>query len=365
MGTEAGRWLVILVAVLVASGCDTGGDEPAAPAQSSTTTVTTAETTTTTTAVVPTTSPPAVTRTQTCQGSRYEVGYPTEWATNRGDVAPPCRYFDPEPFTIPPATEVVGLAVILDVESIPFVQLRDAAGGPNEEIVGRRDVTVDGHRGLRLEARERDGALLPVGTPSLRYLVDLDDATLVAVTYGLRDADRDRNRTVLDAMVGSLKILAKARCSAAGLAPSPVPLELPGPTAEMRRSIVAAATGCDFGRLAALATPGTFSYSFGQRGDPAAAWRTREMDGKPVLRILVELLDRPSASRPVGSQTQYVWPRAYAYERWIDVPPEARDELTPLYGPSDFENFERFGTYSGYRVGITAGGDWQFFIGGD
>ena len=60
-----------------------------------------------------------------------------------------------------------------------------------------------------------------------------------------------------------------------------------------------------------------------------------------------------------------MWPRAYAYDRWSEVPPEARAELSPLYGPSDFENFERFGTYSGYRVGITAAGDWQFFIGGD
>ncbi len=357
------RWLVVLVAALLAPGCDDGGG-PAAPDPSSTTGTPTTGASATTTTEAPTTTAPGVMLTQMCQGSRYELRYPQGWSANRGDVAPPCRFFDPAPFTLPPATEVVGLAVIFDVESVPFSQLRDAAGGPGEEILDRRDVTVDGRRGVRLEARELDGGLVPVGTPSLRYLVDLEDATLVAVTYGLRGAAWEQNRAVLEAMVGSVKVIAKA-CSAAGLSPSPVPQELPGPVAEMRRSIVAAATACDFGRLAALAKPGSFTYSFGQSGDPAAAWRSQETGGNPILRILVELVDRPFAGRPAGSQTQYVWPRAYAYDRWSDVPPEARDELAPLYGPSDFENFERFGSYSGYRVGITAGGDWQFFIGGD
>ena len=30
-----------------------------------------------------------------------------------------------------------------------------------------------------------------------------------------------------------------------------------------------------------------------------------------------------------------------------------------------FKRFERFGSYNGYRIGITAGGDWVFFVGGD
>ena len=358
----------MLVAVLLGTGCDGGGGDGAATGSTTTTSAPTSSSTATSTSTstsVSTTTEQPVALTQICLGSRYTVGYPEGWSTNRGDVAPPCRFFDPEAFTLPPATEVVGLAVIFDIESIPFPQLRDATDGPGEEVLDRREVTVDGRPGVRLEARELDGGLLPVGTRSLRYLVDLEDATLVAVTYGLKAAAWDRNRAVLEAMVKTVKIAAKAACSAAGLAPSPVPEDLPAPVAEMRRSIVAAAAGCDFARLAALARPGTFSYSFGQRGDPAAAWRTQEAGDTPVLRILAELLDRPFASRPAGSQTQYVWPRAYGYDRWSEVPTEARAELAPLYGPSDFENFEKFGSYSGYRVGITAAGDWQFFIGGD
>jgi hypothetical protein len=29
------------------------------------------------------------------------------------------------------------------------------------------------------------------------------------------------------------------------------------------------------------------------------------------------------------------------------------------------EGFERFGSYTGYRIGIAADGDWLFFVAGD
>ncbi len=132
----------------------------------------------------------------------------------------------------------------------------------------------------------------------------------------------------------------------------------------MRRSIVAAARACDFDRLSELAEAGTFTYSFGAGDDPAAYWRDAEKEGDP-LAALVHFLNQPFAARPAGGVTQYVWPRAYAYESWEAVPPEARHELRPVYGEKDFERFGRFGSYSGYRVGIAADGDWVFFVSGD
>ena len=301
---------------------------------------------------------------QTCEADRYTVGYPAGWATNPGTVVPRCRFFHPEPFTVPEATEVVDRAVILHVESIPFARIVESTGGESEEVLARRELTVSGRRALRAEVRSTDG-LLPAGTPSLRYMIDLGDATLVAVTNGVEGSDHQRNRDVLEAMVASLVIPADEDCSAANLSAEPTSLpDLPGPVAEMRRSIVAAATACDFERLAELARAGSFSHSFGDDGDPAAFWRRAEADGEP-LAALVHFLNRPFATRPAGDVTQYLWPRAYGYESWTAVPAEARDELRPVYGTEDFKRFERFGSYNGYRVGITAGGDWVFFIGGD
>lgn len=110
--------------------------------------------------------------------------------------------------------------------------------------------------------------------------------------------------------------------------------------------MVAAATACDFERLAELARAGSFTHSFGDGDDAAAFWRKTELDGEP-LGTLVQFLNRPFATRPAGDVTQYVWPRAYAYESWAAVPREAREELRPAYGTEDSKRFERFGSYNG------------------
>ena len=341
-----------VAAAVLLTGCGGGEADPddRAAATSSTTSTTT-----------------GLELTQMCEAVRYRVRYPAGWSTNSGDVVPRCRFFDPEPFTVPRATEVLDLAVILDVEAAPFPPLVEAAGGADEDVLDRRDLTIDGHRAVRVEARATGDGLVPAGIPSLRYLVDLDGSTLVATTFGLAGLDHQRNRDVLDAMVATLTVKAEAGCSAEGLPAEPTPQDLPGPVAETRRSIVAAATACDFDRLADLALAGRFTYSFGDSGEPGAHWRREEVTGNP-LQVLVELLNRPSGRRPAGdthTRTQYVWPRAYAYDTWAEVPADARAELEPIYGPADFENFERFGSYSGYRAGISTDGDWLFFVAGD
>ena len=304
-----------------------------------------------------------MTLSQTCEADRYTVGYPAGWATNPGTVVPRCRFFHPQPFTLPEATEVVDRAVILDVESIPFARMAASTGGGSEEVLSERPMTVSNRSALRVEARSA-GGLLPPGTASLRYMIDLGDATLVAVTYGVGGTDHQHNRNVLEAMVASLVIPDGEHCSAAALPTEPSRQDLPEPVAKMRRSIVAAATACDFERLADLARAGSFTHSFGADGDPAGFWRRAEDDGEP-LAALVHFLNQPFGSRPAGDVVQYLWPRAYGYGSWGDVPAEARDELRPIYGTADFMRFERFGSYNGYRIGITAGGDWVFFVSGD
>ena len=156
-------------------------------------------------------------------------------------------------------------------------------------------------------------------------------------------------------------------CSAAGLASDLPPQELPEPVQETRRAIVRAAGACDYEGLAQLALTGTggFSYSFGESGAPADFWRRAEAAGDPVLRTLVEILRLPVGIRSLNESTQYVWPSAYAYERWAEVPPADREALLRVYDHADLRGFEQFGSYSGYRVGIDGAGDWSFFLAGD
>lgn len=161
---------------------------------------------------------------------------------------------------------------------------------------------------------------------------------------------------------------AAAACSASDLdAETEVQGELPGPTAEMRDRIAAAAVACDFDRLAELADegPGTFTATFGGATDVSAFWQRQEREGGEPMRALRLLLDMPFGTRAVEGSDHYVWPSAFTYEEWTEVPEPERDALRPLYDEDDFESFERFGSYLGYRVGIDEAGNWLFFVRGD
>lgn len=161
-------------------------------------------------------------------------------------------------------------------------------------------------------------------------------------------------------------------CSAAGVAAPPEDQAgLPDEVRETRRLIVGAASGCGYARLGHIAQRGErpFSFSFGEdAGGQAAAdfWRAQEAEGREPLRFLVGLLDRPFVERDAGDgSVQYVWPSAFGYESWSEVPEDDRDALRPLYDDTDFASFEAFGAYAGYRVGIASDGEWLFFVAGD
>jgi len=47
------------------------------------------------------------------------------------------------------------------------------------------------------------------------------------------------------------------------------------------------------------------------------------------------------------------------------VPQADRDALATLYDDADFGDWELFGSYIGYRVGITEDGEWIYFVAGD
>ena len=224
-------------------------------------------------------------------------------------------------------------------------------------------------RALRVETRATGEALLPAGLRAVTYYVDFGSRTLTGTTSEAAGAGRFAdNVDVLDRMMASVSAEGRSStCSAetGSSKPSPQP-GLPPEVVATRASIVEAAAQCNYQELARLARAGgtPFTYSFGGGDDPAAYWQRMESNGEPVLSTLVELLDRPFASRTAGEATQYVWPSAYSHERWGDVPEREREALRPIYGDDDFRRFEQFGSYAGYRVGITSS-EWIFFVAGD
>lgn len=155
-------------------------------------------------------------------------------------------------------------------------------------------------------------------------------------------------------------------CSAAGLSlEMEEQPDLPSPVSELRREIVRQAVTCDYEDLEWLAIRDggdDFTFSFGGGQSPAAFWHRQEEERGQPMRFLVELLDRPYGELDDGT---YVWPSAFAYDSWADVPTDHRWPLRPLYDSEDFEGFAEFGAYIGYRVGIAPDGDWLYFVRGD
>ena len=300
----------------------------------------------------------------------YRLEYPASWSTSSLADRMPCRFFHPEPFTLPPNTEATCIAIRVQMAPAPIDQVAPPPGGSRAvEMLSRRETKVAERRALRVETRSTGEALLPAGLQGVTYYVDFGSRTLTGTTSEAAGAGRFANNVdVLDRMMASVTAAGRSStCSAdtGSSMPSPQP-GLPPGVAATRASIVEAAAQCNYQELARLARAGgtPFTYSFGGGDDPAAYWQRLESNGEPVLSILVELLDRSFGSRTAGGATQYVWPAAYSYERWGDVPERERDALRPIYGDDDFRRFEQFGSYAGYQVGITSG-DWMFFVAGD
>ncbi len=159
------------------------------------------------------------------------------------------------------------------------------------------------------------------------------------------------------------------RCSASDLSPQVGDQpDLPTPVAEMRREITAAAVACDYDALADLATAGAdyFTFSYGAGDDPAEHWREAEDRGDRTLWYLVQLLALPYGFQTgpsfADSQDIYLWPAAASGDEddWSAI------SDANLYSEEELDLMRDRGSgYLGYRVGITAGGDWIFFVAGD
>lgn len=318
--------------------------------------------------------------TSTCEGSErgvtFRIHYPDTWWASDGTPAEPCHWFHPEPYDMPSeARDVPGVAIHIDVIDTPFDELR-RLDPETEELLSESEITVDGRPAVVQEHVSHTETLYPSGTRFSRFLVQVDGRTLLGTAAEGSSADYTDSTAALDQIVADLEVLRvgsassdphadTGACSAEG---HPFPPEsqegLPLQVAETRSAIVEAAVACDEERLAELAGE-TFTYSFGGGDDFAGFLRRGEERTPRPLRYLVELLDRPYETIEVQGQTQYVWPSAFAYDNWDEVPEADREALEPLYDEEDFARFARFGGYTGYRIGISADGRWLFFVAGD
>jgi hypothetical protein len=142
----------------------------------------------------------------------------------------------------------------------------------------------------------------------------------------------------------------------------PSGIQLPAAVADKRKAIVDAAHAHDYDRLETLLDPATFSYSFGESGDPVGYWRRLEQEGHvPILGdYLPVILGGPFARRG----DIYVWPSVYGKKpaRWT---PGERRWLRNFYSEEEIRSFEQIGDYLGWRVGIRKDGTWLFFVAGD
>ena len=160
-------------------------------------------------------------------------------------------------------------------------------------------------------------------------------------------------------------------CSATDL---PVPGDqegLPEPVAETRRAIAEAAVGCyidALGRLAGVGPNGRegpeLITSFGGGGFMnIVEW---EDDGDESLALLVKLLDLPYAVQDYEDLPRYyLWPSAFVYDTWEEIPPADLEALRTIYTDEELDEIAAFGSYAGWRIGITEDGEWRFFVAGD
>jgi hypothetical protein len=137
---------------------------------------------------------------------------------------------------------------------------------------------------------------------------------------------------------------------------------LPLVVAQKREAIYKAAVKHDYEALESLLDPKTFSYSFGESGDPIGYWRRQE---KTEFPLIGDMLPGVLHTRFRKNEDIFMWPSATAKEpaAWTEADLESMRKLG--YTEKDIRSFEQYGGYTGWRAGIRADGTWLFFISGD
>ena len=136
---------------------------------------------------------------------------------------------------------------------------------------------------------------------------------------------------------------------------------LPFAVAKKRQDIYYATRG-DSNALEALLDPKTFSYSFGESGDPIGYWRRQD---KAEIPLVGDILPGVLHTHFGKNEDIYVWPSAAAKlpSEWTEEDVEAMRDAG--YTDEDIASFREFGGYYGWRAGIREDGTWLSFVAGD
>jgi hypothetical protein len=273
------------------------------------------------------------------------VEYPAEWTTAGGAIA--CRFFDPEPFTVPPDSDFGGTALeVLPQETSFDAALASLIDTRFYGTVVREQVEIDGKSGFSLELVATGEGLAERGTRTYGYLLRGDGGSSVLVQTTAQPGERIRHRDVVDHAAETLRVFPPPLAESVSALPEPVE--------EKRTAILAAAQSGDADAVAALADP-EFTYTFGGpvEGGPAEYWR--QIESERPLEMLAMILELPyTLSRGI-----YYWP--FAYDKTEDELTEYERELLAPLGPGG----AFVDGYFGWRAGITPDGRWIFFVAGD
>lgn len=155
----------------------------------------------------PTTTAGGATQWPVCTNAErgYSIRHPAGWHTAYG-----CRYLDPAPLDIPPATDGFFSAVAVVAGDTSFEQARRRADDRFLVILLRKETTIAGRSAVRYETEATGEGLLDKG--SRLYSVVIDNAgrsfeILTAWFPGTSTSEYELRKELVDEMVATVRFL--------------------------------------------------------------------------------------------------------------------------------------------------------------
>jgi len=141
------------------------------------------------------------------------------------------------------------------------------------------------------------------------------------------------------------------------------PRDLTEPVKDKLTRIAEAAALCKASAVAALASADiTTTFGPGSGPEDIASWPADD----ERFEIITALFNTSHGVTEMEDGSRlYVWPAAFAYDSWDEIPDAAMDELLRIYTQEELDQISLLGSYGGWRIGITESGEWIFFVAGD